>query len=72
MGNEFEVKKGLAYLGYELSLLERSLFIEFENMLLEKGYRYLSLPSAGSWETIERQFRPKAEISCLGKRMFNV
>lgn len=55
MKNEYEVKKGLAYLEYDLSLLERSLFIEFENMLLEKGYRYLSLPSAGSWETIEKQ-----------------
>lgn len=52
---KYLVKNGLVYLDYDLSLLERNLFIEFENMLLEKGYKYLSLPSAGSWSTVEKQ-----------------
>lgn len=53
--NNYYVKDGIYYIDYELSKLEFDLFREFEDMLLEKGYKYLSLPSAGSWEVIERQ-----------------
>ena len=48
-------KDGIYYLDYELSKLEFDLFREFEDMLLEKGYKYISIPSAGSWEVIARQ-----------------
>lgn len=53
--NKYYVKDGIYYIDYELSKLEFDLFREFEDMLLEKGYKYLSLPSAGSWEVIDRQ-----------------
>lgn len=53
--SKYYVKDGIYYLDYDLSKLEFELFREFEDMLLEKGYKYLSLPSAGSWEVIERQ-----------------
>lgn len=51
----FYVNKGLAHLDNRLSELERRLFREFEDLLVDKGYYYMSLPSAGSWETIEKQ-----------------
>lgn len=51
----YEVKDGIYYIDEELSKLEFELFREFEDMLLEKGYKYLSLPSAGSWDVIEKQ-----------------
>lgn len=53
--NSFNVKDGIYYLDTELSKLEFELFREFEDMLLKKGYKYLSLPSAGSWEVLDRQ-----------------
>jgi len=49
------VKDGIYYLDDVLSKLELDLFREFTDMLLEKNYTYLSLPSAGSWEVIEKQ-----------------
>ena len=48
--NKYNVKDGIYYLDIELSKLEFELFREFEDMLLKKGYKYLSLPSAGSWD----------------------
>lgn len=53
--NNYKTKDGIYYLDFELSKLELELFREFEDMLLEKGYKYLSLPSAGSWDVIEKQ-----------------
>ena len=53
--NKYFTKDGIYYLDYELSKLEFDLFREFEDMLLEKGFKYLSLPSAGSWDVIEKQ-----------------
>lgn len=53
--DNYRVKDGIYYLDYELSKLEFDLFRDFEDMLLSKGYKYLSIPSAGSWELIERQ-----------------
>lgn len=53
--NKYYVKDGIYYLDFELSKLEFELFREFEDMLLKKGYQYLSLPSAGSWDVIEKQ-----------------
>ena len=53
--NKYNVKDGIYYLDIELSKLEFELFREFEDMLLKKGYKYLSLPSAGSWEVLDRQ-----------------
>lgn len=53
--SKYFVKDGIYYLDYELSKLEFELFREFEDMLIEKGYKYLSLPSAGSWDVIEKQ-----------------
>lgn len=53
--NKYFTKDGIYYLDYELSKLEFDLFREFEDMLLKKGYKYLSLPSAGSWDVIEKQ-----------------
>lgn len=53
--NKYNVKDGIYYLDENLSKLEFNLFREFEDMLLKKGYKYLSLPSAGSWEVIDRQ-----------------
>lgn len=53
--SSYYTKDGIYYLDFELSNLELSLFREFETMLLEKGYKYLSLPSAGSWDIIEKQ-----------------
>ena len=51
----YEVKDGIYYIDENLSKLEFDLFREFEDMLLQKGYKYLSLPSAGSWDVIEKQ-----------------
>lgn len=53
--NNYYVKDGIYYLDPKLSKLEFELFREFEDMLLKKGYTYLSLPSAGSWEVLDRQ-----------------
>lgn len=53
--SKYYVKDGIYYLDYELSKLEFDLFREFEDMLIQKGYHYLSLPSAGSWDVIEKQ-----------------
>lgn len=53
--SKYYTKDGIYYLDYELSKLEFELFREFEDMLLKKGYKYLSLPSAGSWDIIEKQ-----------------
>lgn len=53
--SKYFTKDGIYYLDYELSRLELKLFREFEDMLLEKGYKYLSLPSAGSWDVVEKQ-----------------
>lgn len=55
MENDYIIKDGLVCLDNDLALLERKLFIEFENMLLEKGYKYLSIPTSGKWDTIEKQ-----------------
>lgn len=57
------VKDGIYYLDFELSKLEYELFQEFAEMLLKKGYKYLSLPSAGSWEVIEKQETVTKEYS---------
>ena len=46
--NNYFVKDGIYYLDEYLSKLEFDLFREFEDMLLNKNYKYLSLPSAGS------------------------
>ena len=51
----YNVKDGIYYLDENLSKLEFDLFREFEDILLKKDYKYLSLPSAGSWEVIDRQ-----------------
>lgn len=51
----YYTKNGLYYLDETLSKLEFDLFREFEDMLLNKGYTYLSLPSAGTWDIIEKQ-----------------
>ena len=40
--NKYNVKDGIYYLDIELSKLEFELFREFEDMLLKKGYKYLS------------------------------
>ena len=61
--NKYNVKDGIYYLDTELSKLEFELFREFEDMLLKKGYKYLSLPSAGSWEVIDRQEAVKRDQS---------
>ena len=53
--NKYMVKDGIYFLNEELSKLEFDLFREFEDILLEKGYEYLSIPSAGTWELIDRQ-----------------
>ncbi len=53
--NNYYVENGLYYLDNKLSELERKLFRDFEDMLLKKGYKYLSLPSAGKWEVVEKQ-----------------
>lgn len=51
----YEVKDGLYYLNPELSKLEFDLLMEFFQLLIKKGYKYISLPSAGSWDVIEKQ-----------------
>lgn len=61
--NNYFVKDGIYYLDEYLSKLEFDLFREFEDMLLNKNYKYLSLPSAGSWEVIDRQDVVKREQS---------
>lgn len=53
--DKYYTKDGIYYIDFELSKLEFDLFREFEDMLLEKGYKYLSLPSAGSWDVVEKQ-----------------
>lgn len=53
--SKVDVRDGIYYLDEELSKLEFELFREFEDMLLERGYKYLSIPSACSWEVVERQ-----------------
>lgn len=53
--NDYLVKDGIYYINEKWSKLEFELFREFEDMLLSKGFQYLSLPSAGSWEVIEKQ-----------------
>lgn len=53
--DNYKVKDGIYYLDEELSKLEFNLFRGFEDILLKKGYKYLSLPSAGSWNVIEKQ-----------------
>ncbi len=57
------VKDGIYYLDFELSKLEYDLFQDFATTLLKKGYKYLSLPSAGSWEVIEKQAVVTKEFS---------
>lgn len=52
---KYNVKDGIYYLNEKYSKLEFELFRDFEDSLLRKGYIYLSLPSAGSWEVINRQ-----------------
>lgn len=52
---KYQVKDGIYYLDEQLSKIEFDYFKEFSEMLLEKGYTYLSLPSAGSWDVIEKQ-----------------
>ena len=55
MNKPFDVVNGLYFIDEQLSELEFSLFREFEDMLLNKGYKYLSLPSAGSFDVIKQQ-----------------
>jgi len=52
---KYEVESGVYNLGFELSLLEKKLFREFEDMLDSKGFRYLSIPSLTRWNSFERQ-----------------
>jgi len=52
---KYKVESGVYNLGFELSLLEKKLFIEFEDMLDGKGFRYLSIPSLTRWNNFERQ-----------------
>ena len=51
----YKVESGIYNLDFELSLLEKKLFIEFEDMLDSKGFRYLSIPSLTRWDSFERQ-----------------
>ena len=52
---QYKVESGIYNLGHKLSLLEKKLFIEFENMLDSKGFRYLSIPSLTRWDSFKRQ-----------------
>jgi len=52
---KYKVENGIYNLDFELSLLEKKLFIEFEDMLDSKGFRYLSIPSLTRWNSFERQ-----------------
>ena len=61
--SKYYTKDGIYYLDYDLSKLEFDLFREFEDMLLEKGYKYLSLPSAGSWDVVSKQEVVSCEYS---------
>jgi len=51
----YKVENGIYKLGSELSKLERNLFREFEDMLEQQGFIYLSIPSIMSEETLSRQ-----------------
>ena len=52
---KYTIENGIYNLNYELSLLEKKLFREFEDMLDTKGFRYLSIPSLTRWNSFERQ-----------------
>lgn len=53
--DQYVIKDGVAYLGPDLSELERRLFRSFENLLVQKGFEYLSIPTSLPWEVISRQ-----------------
>ncbi|ALN97690.1 seryl-tRNA synthetase [Bacillus phage vB_BpuM-BpSp] len=42
-------------LDFELSKIERDLFRRFSDKLDSKGFKYLSVPSAIKWETLDKQ-----------------
>lgn len=65
MNRPYEVREGLYFIDEQLSQLEFDLFREFENMLLKKGYKYLSLPSAGSIDIIRQQEVIKVDDSLV-------
>ena len=52
---KYKVESGIYNLDFELSQLEKKLFIEFEDRLDSKGFRYLSIPSLTRWDSFERQ-----------------
>jgi len=52
---KYKVESGIYNLDFELSLLEKKLFRDFEDMLDSKGFRYLSIPSLTRWDSFERQ-----------------
>ena len=52
---QYKVESGIYNLDFELSLLEKKLFRDFEDMLDSKGFRYLSIPSLTRWDSFERQ-----------------
>jgi seryl-tRNA synthetase len=51
----FKVNNGVYHLDFELSKLEKKLFDDFSNMLEEKGFQYLSVPSIIEFDTFNRQ-----------------
>jgi len=53
--SDYTIEDGVVHLGPELSELERRLFRMFEERLIAKGFKYLSVPSSLKWSSLRKQ-----------------